>query len=326
MRAHVVRGADAAALVAGIARRRDELGRAIPAQALKRLPQMRAAGPRVLCHQRVDREEEELEAFLPTTDRLGAIGVDRERRHRREVGVHGMAERHALVALDRVVVDGAPRARLVRVDEGECQRAETVPRCHPDRVAIGARHPHRRMRLLERLRDHVAARHREAGALVPGVGVEHHHVGDLRGGFERERAFLFGGDLEAAELEPGRPFADAELDASVRDEIEHPETFGRARRMVVARDHLPDAVPDPNRLRPRRRRREKHLGRRAMRVLFEKVVLDAPRVVEAQSIGERDLLQRLVHHALLRPLVPRLRHLQLVKHPESHAGVVARGT
>ena len=70
---------------------------------------------------------------------------------------------------------------------------------------------------------------------------------------------------------------------------------------------------------------EEHLGRRAVRILLEEVVLDAPGVVEPQPIGELDLRQRIRDDALLRARVPRLRHLQLVEDSESHSSRLARG-
>ncbi len=60
--------------------------------------------------------------------------------------------------------------------------------------------------------------------------------------------------------------------------------------MVEGGRHLHDAVTQPDAFRPLRTRGEKHLGRRGVRVLFEKMMLDFPRAVEAQPIGELDLI------------------------------------
>ena len=127
-----------------------------------------------------------------------------------------MAERHARVGLDDAVVDVGPVPRFVGIDEGEGERADAVLRRDLDGVAVGAGHPHRRMRLLHRLGQHVAAGHREILALEARVGLQHHHVGDLLGGLERHGALLLGRDVEAAELQPRRAFADAEIDPAVR--------------------------------------------------------------------------------------------------------------
>jgi hypothetical protein len=39
---------------------------------------------------------------------------------------------------------------------------------------------------------------------------------------------------------------------------------------------------------------KEHLGRRRVRIFFEKMVLDFPDIVDAEPIGEFDLIQRLL--------------------------------
>ena len=63
---------------------------------------------------------------------------------------------------------------------------------------------------------------------------------------------------------------------------------------------------------------EEHLGRRGVRELGQEVVLDLPDGVEAEPVGELDLLERLLVAAVLAALVVRLRHLQLVEEVELH--------
>jgi hypothetical protein len=41
---------------------------------------------------------------------------------------------------------------------------------------------------------------------------------------------------------------------------------------------------------------QKNLGRRGMGVLFEEVMLDGPRVVPSQTVGEFDLIQRVLEN------------------------------
>ncbi len=102
------------------------------------------------------------------------------------------------------------------------------------------------------------------------------------------------------------------------------EHLGGARRVVVVGDHLADAVAEADPLGVRRRGGEEHLGRRRVRVLVEEVVLDLPRVVEAEPVGELDLLERLVEESMLVPGVPGLRQLELVENAKSHRSVLAR--
>ena len=52
--------------------------------------------------------------------------------------------------------------------------------------------------------------------------------------------------LEAAELEPRRALADAEIEPAVTRYVEGGETFGGARWVIVVRDHLADAVTEPD--------------------------------------------------------------------------------
>ena len=174
------------------------------------------------------------------------------------------------------------------------------------------------MRLLQRLRQHVAAGHGEALALEAGIGREHHHVADLLRRLERERALAPGGDAEGAELQPRRAFADAELDATVRDEVERGEALGRAGRMVVGRDDLADAVAEPDVRRTGRSRGEEHFRRGGVAVFVKEMVLDLPRIVEAQPVGEHHLVQRFLHQPVLGALGPGPRQLQFVEDPKAH--------
>ena len=70
------------------------------------------------------RVAEEAEAVETAAARLLRVGVAGEARDHGDVGVHRMAERHAVVRLDDVVVLGHPLDRLALVDEGEGERAE----------------------------------------------------------------------------------------------------------------------------------------------------------------------------------------------------------
>ena len=108
-----------------------------------------------------ERIAEELEALGAAPPRLVAILVAREAGHHGDVGVHRVADRHALVALDDLVVFVRPLAGLGRIDEGEGERADAGARRGMDGLALGAGDPDRRMRLLQRLGHDVAHRHGE---------------------------------------------------------------------------------------------------------------------------------------------------------------------
>ena len=68
-----------------------------------------------------------------------------------------------------------------------------------------------------------------------------------------------------------------------------------------------------------RARREKYLGRGGVRIFLEKMVLDFPGVVDAEPVGEFDLVQRLLEQPVLVALVPWPRQLVLVENAEFHA-------
>ena len=109
-----------------------------------------------------------------------------------------------------------------------------------------------------------------------------------------------------------------ELDASAGQHVERGDALRDARRVVDRGQRLHDAVSETDPLRALRRRGEEDLGRARVRVLLEEVVLDQPHAVEAEAVGELDLLERLGEHAPVVAVVPRTRNLMLVEDPEFH--------
>ena len=79
-----------------------------------------------------------------------------------------------------------------------------------------------------------------------------------------------------------------------------------------------DAVPEADPLGALRRGGEEQLGRARVRVLLEEVVLDDPCAVDADPVGELDLLERLGEHPPLVAVVPGPGHLVLEEQPELH--------
>ena len=106
--------------------------------------------------------------------------------------------------------------------------------------------------------------------------------------------------------------------AAARNQIERRKAFGNARGMIVVRRRQADAVAEADILGALRSGAEKHLGRRGVRVLLEEVVLDLPHVVEAEAIGELDLIERIVEQLLLSALAPGLRQLMFIEDAELH--------
>ena len=101
-------------------------------------------------------------------------------------------------------------------------------------------------------------------------------------------------DIEAAELHQRRAFAGAEFDAAVGDEIERRDALGDPRRVIVFRRHQADAVAETDVLGALRAGREKYFRRRGVRIFLEEMVLDFPGVIDAEPVGEFDLIERLL--------------------------------
>ena len=55
-----------------------------------------------------------------------------------------------------------------------------------------------------------------------------------------------------------------------------------------------------------------------MRIFFQKMVLDFPGEVDAEFVGELDLIERLLKQPVLGAIVPRPRQLMLVENAEFH--------
>ena len=175
---------------------------------------------------------EEVAAVEAAVDGGLLVGVAHERRHDRQVGVDLEAGGHATLRRDDAVVVVDPLPRLVGVDERERQGSDPLLGGEMDRLAAAARHPERRVRALERLRDDVARRHLYEAPVVPRERRLYEHAGD---GVERLVplvALLGPVDKEAAELGLRRRLARSELDPSVGDEVEGGDAFGDACRMV----------------------------------------------------------------------------------------------
>src|SRR6202011_587254 len=99
---------------------------------------------------------------------------------------------------------------------------------------------------------------------------------------------------------------------------ERGDTLRYPRRVIVFRRHQADAVAETDLLGALRARREEYLGRRGVRIFLEKMVLDFPGVVDAEFIGEFDLIERLLKQPVLVAVVPRPRKLMLVENAEFH--------
>ena len=108
------------------------------------------------------------------------------------------------------------------------------------------------------------------------------------------------------------------------DQVERGDALGDAGRVVVFRRHQADAVAEADSLGALRAGGEENLGRRGVRIFLEKMVLDFPGVVDAEPVGEFDLVERFGKQPVLVAVVPWTRQLVLVENAEFHGRSLSR--
>src|SRR5437764_1880506 len=234
------------------------------------------------------------------------------------MGVHREPAGHACLGRDRGVVVVDPLLRLARLDERERQRSDPLRGRQVDRLPPAASDPERWMRLLERLGDDIAGRHLEEVAVVAGEGLLYEHPGHRVEGLVPLGPLALTVDQEAAQLGFRRRLAGAELHPAVADQIQRGDTFGHPGRVVEVERQLDDAVAQPDVLGPLAGRGEEHLGGRRVAVLLEEVVLDLPHVIDAQLVGQLDLVEGVLQQTVFVVRLPRSGQLMLVEDAELH--------
>jgi hypothetical protein len=85
--------------------------------------------------------------------------------------------------------------------------------------------------------------------------------------------------------------------------------------MIVAGWHKHDAVAETYAFSALGARCQKHLRRGGVGIFLKEMVLDLPRVVDTDPVGEFDLFQRLTIDSVLSVNVPGSRNLVFVKMP-----------
>jgi hypothetical protein len=181
--------------------------------------------------------------------------------------------------------------RRIGADELETERAKAVLPGALDGRKLRAGHPQRRMRLLHRLRHHVAQGNVEILAVMLGADLGEHRK-DRCDSLLEHFALGFHVASERRQLGDGRALAHAELAAAAAQQIEHRDALGDARRMIGG--ELEDAVAEPDLLRALARRGEEGFRRRRMRIFFEEVMLDHPGVVVSHPVRGFELRQRIL--------------------------------
>jgi hypothetical protein len=262
-------------------------------------------------------ELEEAEAVGAAPLRFGLVGMAGEGGDHGDIGVHRVPDGHALL-LERLVVVVHPLPRLRGIDEGEGEGADAELRRQMDGIAIGAGHPQRRVRLLHRLGNDIPRRHGEVLPLEAGIGIHHHHVGDLLHRLPPHGAPLVGLDAEALELRARGGLAGAPVHPAVGDQVQRGDALGDAGGRVVAGRHEHDPVAEPDALGPLRGGGEEHLGGGRVGVLLEEVMLHLPGMIDAQPVRQLHLVEGVLEQPQLGALGPGARKLVLVEDPELH--------
>ena len=139
----------------------------------------------------------------------------------------------------------------------------------------------------------------------------------MRSGFFDLCVGAVGVDADRRHLLQRRAAARPEVEATVRQHVEHRGALGDAHGMVVVERHAHDAVTDADARRARRHPRQEDLGRAHVRVPLEAMVLDRPDAVEAHLLGEHRLLDAVVDHLTLVG-DRRVGHLRFEDHRELH--------
>src|SRR5579862_1976770 len=88
--------------------------------------------------------------------------------------------------------------------------------------------------------------------------------------------------------------------------------------MIDQRRELHDAVAEADVLSALAARGEENFRRRRMRILFEEMMLGRPYIIEAEAVGEFDLIKRIFEQPMLRISVPWSGNLMLVETADFH--------
>ena len=210
-----------------------------------------------------ERVAEEVRALEPAAHRLLLVVVAHERGHARDVGVHRVADRHALVRRACVVVVD-PVPRLFGIDERERERADRLAARRGGWSRAGCTRP----------TPAGAASARGLGTTLRGGIVTYSPAWPVNGVSVMQRSATRRPSSHIARLSlgsiPKPPSSASDDDSPVPKSARPPDTrssiatrSATARGMVERRRRLHDAVTETDALRALRHRGEEHLGRAA---------------------------------------------------------------
>ncbi len=206
-----------------------------------------------------------------------------------------------LAVREGLAIAGVLLRDLVGSAEAEHQRTDAARAGDLDRLDVRARHVQRRVRVLPRLGVDRATRDVDELAVVLDLVLhqdlrdEVHRLVDLLRQIVQVVAECAGLLLRAA-------LAHAEVHAALREDVERRDALGDLHRVVHCGRQADHAVTDADALGLSGDEGQHGLGRRGVRVIGERGVLDAPEHVEVLAVaGEREL------HRFLEYAAPRRR-------------------
>src|ERR1700722_7121741 len=130
---------------------------------------------------------------------------------------------------------------------------------------------------------------------------------------------LVGTRAKACELGPGCGTSRAYIETAAGQNVQHGGALGDFYRMIELGHAHYDAVADAHLPGLHRARGQEQLGRGAMRIFFEEVMLDGPHRIEAERIGESDLLEAVVVHVFFGFAPPWSRYRDFIEEAEFHS-------
>ena len=217
------------------------------------------------------------------------VAVRRHERRYLEVGRDAEEVRRVGHRLGRPVRCHRRRQLLGR-HRGESENAQPrAGRAGEGRLAR-RRDPQRRMRLLDGLRHELPLGNLVVPALVSREGVVDEEGADHPEGLVPDLSRLLDRDAECLGVVPGGAPAGAQVQTSVREDVERGRALGHPDRVVTGQhDHT---VPQPDPGGAGRQRGQEHLRRRAVGDLLVEVVFGRPVVVEPDLLGQHGLGER----------------------------------
>jgi hypothetical protein len=147
------------------------------------------------------------------------------------------------------------------------------------------------VRLLQRLRDHVAGRHLDVLALETAERILDHAADRDLEGLLPHRPLVGRIDVEAAEFGDRGALTGAEFHPAVGQMVQRGDPLGDARRMVDRRRQVHHPEAEPNVLGALACRGQEHLRRGGVAVLLEEVVFGEPDGGEAGLVGGLHLVR-----------------------------------